>query len=133
VQKAAKYSAPDLPNDQSFPKSVRLLTSSQYSGVFDNVDIRASSRHFLILARQSTQATRLGIIVAKKNVRFAVHRNRLKRLLRESFRLRKQSLPESDVVFLAKKGAGNLTNQECLTELDYIWNKFTRKMPASRL
>ncbi len=46
---------------------------------------------------------RLGIVVAKKNVRLAVARNRLKRIVRESFRQQQDSLQGLDVVVIIKK------------------------------
>ena len=119
----------DLNTDFQFPKSIRLLTSGDYSDVFQAVDVRVSSKHFLILARgKSLPTARLGIIVAKKHVKLAVQRNRVKRLLRESFRLRKSSLPNLDLVVLAKKGIDRLDNPDCALELQYLWNKLSRKV-----
>ena len=111
-----------------FPKSARLLTSGQYSDVFQNVNLRVSSRHFLILATvdQFTEV-RLGIIVAKKHVKLAVQRNRVKRILRDSFRCEKASLPAIDIVVLAKKGVDKLDNEACHKELQYLWQKLDRK------
>lgn len=118
----------DLSTEFQFPKSVRLLTSGDYSDVFQAVDVRVSSKHFLILARGKNLPTaRLGIIVAKKNVKLAVQRNRIKRLLRESFRLKQNTLPNLDLVVLAKKGVDRLDNPDCATELQYLWNKLSRK------
>lgn len=112
-----------------FPKSVRLLTSGDYSDVFQAVDLRVSSKHFLILARGKDLPTaRLGIIVAKKHVKLAVQRNRVKRLLRESFRLRQTSLPHLDLVVLAKKGIDRIDNPSCASELQYLWNKLSQKV-----
>ena len=119
----------DLYTSFQFPKSVRLLTSGDYSDVFQAVDLRVSSKHFLILARGKDLPTaRLGIIVAKKNVKLAVQRNRVKRLLRESFRLRQTSLPNLDLVVLAKKGIDRIDNPSCASELQYLWNKLSRKV-----
>ena len=111
-----------------FPKSSRLLTSGHYSDVFQNVNLRVSSRHFLILATvdQFTEV-RLGIIVAKKHVKLAVQRNRVKRILRDSFRCSKASLPAIDIVVLAKKGVDKLENEACHEELRYLWQKLGRK------
>lgn len=111
-----------------FPKSSRLLTSSDYSDVFQSVEVRVSSKHFLILSRNlELNEPRLGIIVAKKHVKLAVQRNRIKRLLRESFRSTRYSLPGLDIVVLAKKGIGLVDNAECAKELDYLWQKLVRK------
>ena len=112
-----------------FPKTARLLTSGDYSDVFQAVDLRVSSKHFLILARgKSLPKARLGIIVAKKHVKLAVQRNRIKRLLRESFRLRHASLPNLDMVVLAKKGIDRIDNSDCASELQYLWKKLSRKI-----
>lgn len=46
---------------------------------------------------------RLGIVVAKKNVRLAVARNKIKRVLRETFRQQQQLLNGLDVVVVVKK------------------------------
>ncbi len=69
----------------------------------------------------------MGIIVAKKNTKFAVQRNRIKRLLRESFRTRRSNLPSYDMVVLSKKGVDNLDNHTINEELTYIWRKLLRK------
>lgn len=90
--------------------------------------MRVSSKHFLILSRNlELKEPRLGIIVAKKHVKLAVQRNRIKRLLRESFRCKRYSIPGLDIVVLAKKGIGLIDNAECTKELDYLWQKLVRK------
>ena len=114
--------------DCSFPKAVRLLTASDYSNVFQDVQLRVSSQNFLILAKaQGSDTARLGIIVAKKNVKLAVQRNRIKRLLRESFRNERDTLPKLDLIVLAKKGANQTANPEILVEFEYLWRKLKRK------
>ena len=71
---------------------------------------------------------RLGIIVAKKNVKLAVQRNRIKRLLRETFRNERFQLPKIDIIVLAKKGVHQAENSEVIAELDYLWRKLKRKV-----
>lgn len=57
-----------------------------------------------MLARVGEQPqARLGIVVAKRNVKLAVERNKLKRLVRESFRMQQQNLNGLDVVVVIKK------------------------------
>lgn len=75
----------------------------------DGADLKASQPHFLLLAKPSvTENPRLGFIVAKKKVRRAVDRNRIKRCVRENFRLMKHELPAIDIVFLARHDVGRL-------------------------
>lgn len=112
----------------TFPKALRLLNASDYSDVFQDVQLRVSSKHFLILAKNhDDKQPRLGIIVAKKHVKLAVQRNRVKRQLRETFRKQRSLLPSLDIVLLAKKGADLGTNSAIAEELDYLWRKLKRK------
>ncbi|TVP55925.1 MAG: ribonuclease P protein component [Halomonadaceae bacterium] len=116
------------PADHRFPRSARLLTPAHYRQVFDQVEIRAGNRHLLILARPSaTERPRIGLIIAKRHVRKAVQRNRIKRLLRESFRHRQATLPPLDLVVLARPGLGQVDNQTLNEMLEQLWHKLTRK------
>ena len=67
----------------------------------------------LACASEQPQA-RLGIVVAKRNVKLAVDRNRLKRLVRESFRQQQEHLGGLDIVVIIKKdfvaARGNVAN-----------------------
>ena len=110
-----------------FPKSVRLLNAHDYSQVFDNCSIRAGSAAGTVLALPaSDDRSRLGIIVAKKNVRLATDRNRIKRLVREYFRSHPLSAPMS-LIFMAKQGADALSNADVKSDLDRLWRKLKHK------
>ena len=65
-------------------------------------------------------------IVAKKNVRLATDRNRIKRLVREYFR-NHPLLASMNLVFMAKRGAGVLSNADVLGDLDRLWRKLNHK------
>jgi len=121
-----------LSSPQGFPKNSRLLCSADYGRVFDNVDYRASTKHFLVLAKTNQNlGLRLGIIVAKKHVKLSVQRNRIKRLIRESFRTTSHSIGNLDMVILAKQGTGITNNPDCTTELTALWKKLSRKQNAN--
>ena len=110
-----------------FPKSARLLNAHDYSQVFNKCSIRAGSNTGTVLALPiSEDQSRLGIIVAKKNVRLATDRNRIKRLVREYFRSHPPSASRR-LVFLAKRGAGTLSNARIVGDLDHLWQKLNHK------
>ena len=113
----------------SFHKSQRLLNASDFKGVFDHTQYRVSHRYFLILAiPASAAAPRLGLVIAKKNIRLAVERNRIKRLIRESFRQQQHQLPAIDAIVLARKGLDKLSNHEIETTLKQLWQKTQKKV-----
>lgn len=75
---------------------------------------------------------RLGIIIARRHVKRATERNRLKRVIRESFRYRRDELPGIDVIVLARPGLTTLHNQTLYQQLDRLWKKLTHQVdPAS--
>ncbi len=95
--------------------------------MFDAADARASHRHLLLLARLNEGPDhRLGLVIAKKHVRRAVDRNRVKRLSREFFRKLEKCDPPMDVVLLARKGLDELDNAEVSTILQQQWLKLVR-------
>ncbi|MDX1733982.1 MAG: ribonuclease P protein component [Halioglobus sp.] len=107
-----------------FGKTKRLLNAQDFSRVFDSADARAHHKHLMLLARANDLAThRLGLVIAKKNVRLAVDRNRLKRVAREFFRQLPEGEPGLDVVLLARRGAGELDNEKVSSILQQLWQK----------
>jgi ribonuclease P protein component len=68
----------------------------------------------------------LGIVVAKKKVRRAHERNRVKRLARESFRLHQQQLDLLDIVVMPKVGIEAIPNAELQQQLQFAWQKLQR-------
>jgi ribonuclease P protein component len=67
---------------------------------------RSADRYFTVLARDNGLLhARLGLAVGKKHVRRAVGRNRIKRLVRESFRVHAGDLGGVDLVVLSRANA----------------------------
>ncbi|PAV26882.1 ribonuclease P protein component [Tamilnaduibacter salinus] len=114
-----------------FPKQARLLTPRDYSGVFDQVTARVAHRHLLILATPNQRShARVGLIFSKKNLRRAVDRNRVKRLVRESFR-HQTTLPAMDIVVLGRKGLAGIDNARLHRILDELWQRLEKKASGS--
>lgn len=114
-----------------FSPSLRLLKSSEFKRVFDKAEVKVSDKNILILARKNQlEIPRLGLIIAKKNVRTAVSRNRIKRVIRETFRHSQHSLQGLDYVVLARKGLGELDNRQLHSLLDKQWLRAQKKSGA---
>jgi len=117
--------------DQRFPKTCRLLDSQAYEQVFKKPDVRVSNKYFLVLGRWTRfEQARMGVIAAKKNIARANQRNRIKRLVREVFRVRKNSLAPIDLVVMTRKGLQDLENSECLTYIHDLIKEIEKKKPS---
>ena len=71
---------------------------------------------------ESDKPTRMGFVVSKKVDKSAVKRNRIKRLIRESFRIKKV-LKSADYVVMAKPGVNKLNNQQITESLNQLWQQ----------
>ena len=85
---------------------------------------RHHTRHFVVIIKQNGLGiTRLGVTVSKKAGN-AVKRNRVKRLIREFFRLNNSKIPQGhDIVVTAKKDASYLDLWKTKDELAEIFFK----------
>jgi ribonuclease P protein component len=76
----------------------RLLKGTEFAAVFAARRYHRS-RSYLIMSRPNELGhARLGMVVAKRQFRRAVDRNRMRRIIRETFRRHSAELPALDVV-----------------------------------
>jgi ribonuclease P protein component len=70
-------------------------------------DLHYAPRPVSEVSSSSVTSARLGLVVAKKLARFAVQRNLLKRLARETFRQMRCGLPAYDLVLRLARSPGD--------------------------
>ena len=112
----------------AFQPQSRLNKPEHYGPVFADPVYRVSSDSFLFLANPGqTSLSRLGVVVAKKNIRNATGRNRIKRLVRECFRHHDFVKP-LDLVVLARKTALALDNAAVAKDLQALCRALDQKV-----
>jgi ribonuclease P protein component len=100
-----------------------MLDAAAYSRVFKKAQ-RSRDKWFTVLCRANDRGVaRLGLAVSKKNCRAATGRNRIKRIVRESFRLNQAALAGLDVVVINQPAARNGTNQQIFDSLHGHWQQ----------
>lgn len=108
-----------------FSRQHRLLTKADYDRVLRRPALRRQLGPCRLAAvPNQLNHARLGLIVAKRQVRLAVTRNRLKRVVRESFRAQCQQLPPLDLVI-------QLTAAPSNAELRGILSRLWQQLPVS--
>lgn len=111
------------PGSARFPKQRRLLQTRQYQRVFAE-GMRSAEGALVVLARHNALGfPRLGLAISRKHVRHAVQRNRLKRLIRESFRLHQRELGQLDLIVIARPGVAAMAAQDVSVVLQRHWAK----------
>ena len=111
-----------------YPRRLRLLTGKDFQNVFSDVELKVPDQTILILSRTNNLShPRLGFVISKKNIRQAVKRNRVRRIIRDSFRLNQHDLPAVDMVILARKGLGDLENEEIHKLIMKCWSRLKNK------
>ena len=118
------FGVPD--NTERFPEKYRLKRPSDFQEVFKTAT-RYADKKFLVLARNNDmEIARLGLAVSAKRIRTAVRRNKVKRLIRESFRRNRDRLRGLDIVVVVHKGAGTADNALISQALCGIWDRMVR-------
>ena len=112
-----------------FPRACRLTRARDFRRVFAK-PIRSTGHGLQVLARGNGRGgARLGMAIPRRRVRRAVCRNRIKRVIRESFRVHRAELAGLDLVVLARSGLDRVSNAELRRLLADHWRRLSRRRP----
>lgn len=106
-----------------FPRCVRLLKPAEFKVAFQKGTRFHERGLTAVSAASNSKEARLGLAISKKAVPLSVDRNRLKRQIRESFRLHHRQLPGVDLVILVKPGSRPLTALLLSQSLERLWTR----------
>ncbi|GFZ88881.1 ribonuclease P protein component [Dyella caseinilytica] len=105
------------------PRKARIRRAGDFA-VLRQASGRLGGRCFSVRYRSNELGyARLGLAVSKRVSKRAVERNRVKRLLRESFRRVRSQLPALDLMVMAREQAAGVPGPELLAELDALWRR----------
>jgi len=86
---------------------------------------RGPSFTFICRANEFTHA-RLGLAIAKRHIPTAVGRNRVRRMIREGFRLHQAILGNVDIVVIVQRNLPDIVrNQRWIEDLTQQWQLLT--------
>ncbi len=108
---------------EDFPRTARLLSGAEFRRVFDQRKAIGNSLFRIHYAPAET--ARLGLAVSRRVSPKAVVRNRIRRQVRESFRLKRSELVPCDYIVLAKPPAATATSADLRLALDQLWQRLT--------
>ena len=104
-----------------FTCALRLKKPSEFKAVFNHPK-KVATQHLLLLYTDSeANQARLGLAVAKKKIVRATDRNKVKRVLRETFRI--CDLPPVDVVAMVRSGIEREMLDNLFKECLVLWSK----------
>ena len=114
-----------------FTRAMRIAKNRDFQAIYEEgVRLRGPSLQ-LVAKRNALETARLGISVGKKKMPRAVDRNRFKRLVREAFRLNRESLPTGiDYLVIPLRGDGASSLSSLATELVSLGQKAGQRLQA---
>ena len=107
----------------TFPAARRLRRKWEFDQLYAGGKRLGNSHFGMTLQPNSLGQPRLGLAVAAKPFGGSVPRNRLRRLIRESFRLHQHELPGVDLVVSARPRARQASPAELRASLAGLWDK----------
>ena len=114
----------------TLPRRSRLSGQTAFSRVFQQATV-STDVSFKVLGRISNLAdSRLGMAVSRQVDKRAVQRNRLKRIIRESFRAHYLSAPRQgslDIVVLPRRQAVSMDNKQLREQLSRHWHRIDER------
>lgn len=110
-----------------FGKDRRLNNAALFRRVFQRAQ-RSKDKFFIVLSRPNAEGyPRLGLAIAKKQCRMAHARNRLKRIVRESFRKHQDVLDGMDAIVMCTAAAPGERNDVLFKSLERHWQRVSRQ------
>jgi ribonuclease P protein component len=100
---------------------MRMNNPRDFSRVFRQAKRTGGGGLTILTVENSVGYPRLGLAVAKKHLKLATRRNRLKRIVRESFRQHQLTFANIDIVVLSRADIGQRETSKIWAALERHW------------
>lgn len=101
----------------------RLLTPQEFQRVFKQGKKQKGELFTFICSPNKLSCARLGLAIAKRVIPLAVNRNRIRRLIRESFRQHLDGLAGLDIVVMTGHVSPPAYDRKTFEDLNQQWQK----------
>lgn len=113
--------APSPPDKLDYPRAARVRQRREFDRIHRD-GVRVRTPNFTVIGNRSLTSVRprFGCAVSRK-VGKAVLRNRLRRLMKELFRLRSHALPLVDIVVIVRPSAASFARPGLAAMEEELW------------
>ncbi|WP_438971252.1 ribonuclease P protein component [Methylophaga sp.] len=105
----------------TFRRAMKMTRPGDFSRVFRQGKRLGGGGLTVLTVENSVGHPRLGLAIAKKHIKLANKRNRLKRIIRESFRQNQSAFSSIDIVVLSRPGVGQRDSAKIWAALEQHW------------
>jgi ribonuclease P protein component len=102
-----------------------LTQPAQFRQVFADARRLGDAGFTLLVRENEAGSARLGLAISRKCARRAVDRQRIKRLVRESFRQHRQGLAHVDIVVMCRPVVNEWDDDRIRTSLQRFWARLS--------
>lgn len=114
-----------------FRPTQRIRQKSDFDAAYRSGNKIGDTCFFIVIRPNQQGNARLGLSISARTVGIAVNRNRIKRVIRESFRLHQHLLPAADLIVNSRNGARDADNAELAQRLEQLWKNVVKRCAAS--
>lgn len=105
----------------TFSRAMRMNNPRDFSRVFRQGQRTGGGGLTILTVENTVGHPRLGLAIAKKHLKFASQRNRLKRIIRESFRQNQSVFSNIDIVVLSRPDITRRDDTQIWAALERHW------------
>jgi ribonuclease P protein component len=121
-----------MPGRLTLPARLRLRRKRDFDAAYARGKRMGDGLFAVTVTTNQSGAARLGTAVGVRLAGGAVARNRIRRIIRESFRLHQHEIPAVDLVVSARPGAAKASGRTLHASLAALWKRVGEQCATSR-